>query len=88
MEKLPDSGWLDNRVYARGFDMVGFGMMGYHGREPYVHTEELITRITMAIVGALYMDGGMEATMSVVGGYVDYRLGRDVEAHANRKQVY
>ena len=32
----------------------------------------LLPRITTAIMGALYIDGGMEAVTSVVGSYVEY----------------
>ena len=58
-----------------------FGLMGNGGREALEHTTmELLPRITTAIIGALYMDGGMEAVTNAVGSYAEAmaqaRLGR------------
>ena len=59
-------------VWQRGVDMGLFGLMGTDGREALEHTAmELLPRITTAIMGALYMDGGMEAFTNAVGSYAE-----------------
>lgn len=69
---IPDSSWLMDTVWQRGMDMGLFGLMGTGGREAHEHTAmELLPRITTAIMGALYVDGGMEAVTNAVGSYAE-----------------
>lgn len=69
---IPDTSWLMDTVWHHGVDMGLFGLMGPGGREAHEHTAmELLPRITTAIIGALYIDGGMEAVTNAVGSYAE-----------------
>lgn len=70
--------WLHRVVFQRGLEMGLFGLMGTGGREVHEHTAmELLPLTTGAVIGAVYIDGGMEAVASVLGDYVEYMAQAD-----------
>ena len=68
-ENVPDRQYLQDVVWQRGMEMGLYGLMVPGGREVHEHTLPITT---LAVMGALYIDGGMEAVESVLRDYVHY----------------